>query len=60
MSTSYSDEKIVTGKKLDVPMKVVHLKGLKTVAMDRNNNFAWRTQFSAIMRGNDLYNYLTG
>jgi len=43
----------------NTPAKVVMVKNLKTVALDRNNYFAWRIQFTTNMKGNDLYGYLS-
>lgn len=40
--------------------KLVVIKSPKTVALDRSNYFAWRTQFVGAMRGNRLLPYLFG
>lgn len=60
MSNFLKDVEPTVKVTIDTPTKVINIKSPKTVALDRGNYFAWRTQFLGAMRGNGLSPYLDG
>lgn len=40
--------------------KILHIKNVKTIALDRKNHFSWRAQFIAFLRSNNQLQFVDG
>jgi len=60
MATNKELEETTQGEDGDRQTKIIIIKNLKTVSLDRNNYFAWRIRFAAYLAWNELDHYLSG